>query len=83
MRITGKAPCQTPRPVRTMNGRILKPYLRLQSPLPGVHPRQQAAQCGLGGNEWASGLILKLLSGPRAHPEEIKEKGPRYYHILD
>lgn len=59
MRITGKAPCQTPQPVRTTKGKILKPYPHLQNPQPDVHPRQQAAQCGFGGNEWASGFILK------------------------
>lgn len=40
-------------------GRILKPYSHLQNPLPGVRPRQQAAQCGLGSKGWASRFILK------------------------
>lgn len=59
MKITGKASCQTPQPGTTTNGRTLKPYPHLQNPLPGVRPRQWAAQCGLGGNDRASGFILK------------------------
>lgn len=67
-----------PQPVRTRYGRILKPYPHLQSPLSDVCPRQQAAQHRLTGYEWASGFTLKLPSGPKAHPEEIKEKGTQY-----
>lgn len=78
MRIIGKAPCPAPQAVRTRDGRILKPHPHRQSPLSGVYPRQQAAQWGRSGYEWASGFTLKLSSGPRAHPEEIKEKGVQY-----